>query len=112
LSSNYGFSGTSTGTIKIYKNSISNDNLVWSGADIVSGTSVSNQPIVVSWSNSSIDAGSTNTYIIVVEWAVYSGSGTPDWSISLTDLKIESGAATYNISQYQNLGELPITETR
>jgi hypothetical protein len=28
LSSNYGFSGTSTGTIKIYKNSISNDNLV------------------------------------------------------------------------------------
>jgi hypothetical protein len=58
------------------------------------------------------DAGSTNTYIVIVDWVV-AWANTPDWSVSLTDLEVvAAGSTSYFISKYQNLGELPITETR
>jgi hypothetical protein len=75
----------------------------------ISDRPVSSGSILVNFTNNkNVDAGSTNTYIIAIEWAVFEWSGTPDWSVSLTDLE----TTTYKISQYQNLGELPITENR
>jgi hypothetical protein len=95
-------------TVAVYKDSVNSTNLVFSGA-ITNG----NGAVTLSGAtiNNTIDAGSTNTYVVVVSDALYNAGWTPDWSVSLTDLAIGRNA-TYNISQYQNLGELPLTETR
>jgi hypothetical protein len=104
--------------VKIYKNSISDTNLLWSGsvASLQSATgNASGAPTITfdanGGTNNSTDAGSTNTYIIVFDWAT-AWNNSPDWTVSLTDLQIETSAGFYSISKYQNLGELPITETR
>jgi hypothetical protein len=110
VTSNYSFTGSPV-TVKIYKNSVADSNLVWSGTQINSGNSITSQLFNLS-QNNTVDAGSTNTYIIVLEWAIYDWSGTPDWNVYLNDLEIIRWSGYYKISNYQNLGELPISESR
>jgi hypothetical protein len=100
VNSNY---DTTNAKLSVYRNSIGASNLVWN---------IDNTSWTINFlQNNTIDAGSTNTYIIVVEWATV-WNNSPDWTVSLTDLQIQSWSSSYRIRDYQNLGELPITETR
>jgi hypothetical protein len=66
--------------------------------------------------NNTVDSGNTNTFIVTVEWIIVdSAANNQGWTVRLNDLTIQpgsTGTGTYNISTYQNLGDLPITEVR
>ena len=57
--------------------------------------------------NASVDAGSTETFIVAFPGAIIN-SANPDWSVSVT-------AATFNsiaVGWFQNVGEFPMTEVK
>ena len=59
--------------------------------------------------NNTVDAGSSVTYIVVLDGAlINSSSNTQDWSVSLTDVLFGG----LNASSYDNAGAFPITETK
>lgn len=98
----------STASVKVYKDSISSSNLAFTGTvdgsgNVVGATATSNN-------KNTVDAGSTVTYIVAIEGAVWaSNSNTLDWNVKLSDVDLGNSisAATYN-----NLGSFPITETK
>ncbi len=103
------FSGyeTATGKIVVYKDSISSNNKL---GETALGTTTGN---VVFTAQNTVDAGSTNNYIVVLEGVVaQSGANTLDWQVSLSNLEVVSGNVTINANAYNNMGEFPITETR
>lgn len=103
------FSGYTTGSGKIvvYKDSISSNNKL---GETAVGTTTGN---VTFTAQNTVDAGSTNAYIVVLEGVVaQSGANTLDWQVSLSNLNIVSGSATISANQYNNMGEFPLTETR
>ncbi len=103
------FSGYTTGSGKIvvYKDSISSNNKL---GETAVGTTTGD---VTFTAQNTVDAGSTNAYIVVLEGVVaQSGANTLDWQVSLSNLNIVSGNATISANQYNNMGEFPLTETR
>ena len=99
------FAGYTTGSAKIvvYKNSISAPNKL---GETVAGTVTG--AVALSGLNT-VDAGSTNTYIVVVEGILVDGTAnSQDWTVSLSDLTISGVSA----NTYDNLGDFPITETK
>jgi len=100
---------TTWATIKVYKDSVSAGNLVWSGTTWT-----------VSWlvsltGNSTVDAWSTNTYIVVIEGIVGNSTNTMDWTVSMSDLQMIVNSTTstvVNTSTYNNMWDMPITETK
>jgi hypothetical protein len=99
---------TGSAMVKVYKDTIQSANLLGSGSH-VNGTDV-----VVSFNNNkTVDAGSTNNYIVVVEGVVIdSNANTPSWTVRLADLSVVSGSATISAKAYNNMGEFPLTETK
>lgn len=99
------FSGydTASGKIVVYKDSVSAGNKLGESAEgDVTGT-------VTFIANKTVDAGSTNTYIVAIEGVVISsGSQTQDWSISMTNVQV----GTINANEYDNMGQFPITEVK
>ncbi len=98
------------GKVIVYKDSISSNNKL--GESTVG--SVQGSVSVVFNAQNTVDAGSTNAYIVVLEWVIAKENvnGTPDWQVSLSNLDIVSGNATISANQYNNMGEFPLTETR
>lgn len=93
--------------ISIYKDTISNINLVWSG------TISSVWTLIQTTSNNIINSGSTNNYIIVVNWAVIdSTANTSDWSVIIEDITYNLGTTDITASTYNNMGSFPITEVK
>lgn len=89
-------------TIAVYKDTVSTANLV---ARSSVGTLSSNTWLT--FVNQTIDAGSTVTYIVVVEGAVV-GANTPDWTVTLSDVTFDGISA----AAYTNAGEMPISEVK
>lgn len=92
-----------TGTVKVivYKNSVSTANKAW---ELNASTG-----LVPLNANNTVDAGSSVTYIVVLDGAlINSSSNTQDWSVSLTDVLFGGLSA----SSYDNAGAFPITETK
>ncbi|NOZ43790.1 MAG: hypothetical protein GXP45_01225, partial [bacterium] len=98
---------TTSGEIKVYKTSVSSSNLAGKLA-YVGG----DQTIVMtgnSSANSVVDAGTTAEYIVVLEGAlVDSTASSTDWNVTLKDIMF----GIFNATDYNNLGDLPITETK
>ena len=102
-----------TGSMKlvVYKNSIAAGNKA--GETSVGAAGVTPTGVVALTANngvnSTVDAGSTVTYIVTIEGAlVNSTSNSQDWSVSLSDVYFGGFAA----STYNNVGAFPITETK
>ena len=86
-------------TLTVYRNSISNSNIVWVGP--------------VSWtitftSNNTIDSWSTQKFIVVVNWSIDSNAKNVAWTIRLNNIEIW----TLNANEYDNLWSFPIVETK
>lgn len=86
-------------TLTVYRNSISNSNIVWVGP--------------VSWtitftSNNTIDSWSTQHFIVVVNWSIDSNAKNVTWTIRLNNIEIW----TLNANEYDNLWSFPIVETK
>lgn len=96
---------TAGAQIKVYKTSTTAANLA---GQTVAGTVTG--PVTLS-ANNSVDAGTTATYIVVIENAVVDGgSNSQDWSVSLTDIDFGAGLLATN---YNNVGgALAITESK
>lgn len=58
--------------------------------------------------NSTIDAGTTATYIVVFQGATLNGNNADSWTVSLT--KVYFGG--YDASAYANIGSFPITQSK
>jgi hypothetical protein len=73
-------------SLKVYKNTIANYNLLGS-------TAVGNvNGDVIFTGNNIIDSGNTNTYVVVIDGAIIdSVSRNQDWIISMTDLVTSTG---------------------
>jgi hypothetical protein len=101
-----GYIGTDA-KIVVYKNSISAANKVGqTSAGITTGA-------ITLTSNNIIDSGVSVTYIVVIEGIVIdSASNNQDWSVSLTNANFNSGNLSVVVSDYVNLGTLPITEVK
>lgn len=82
---------TGTGTVKVYKDSVSELNLV------------------TTTSNNTIDAGSTVTFIAVVEGAAKNGvANTISYELQLTDI---ATSTIPSVVKYLNVGSFPFVET-
>lgn len=94
---------TGSGKLVVYKDSISSGNkLGETSVGTVSGAVTFN-------ANNTVDNGSTNTYIVVLEGVVVDGgSNSQDWSVSLSNVFFDGIWA----DSYDNLGDFPITETK
>ncbi|NVP18144.1 hypothetical protein HUU51_05505, partial [Candidatus Gracilibacteria bacterium] len=94
---------TGSGKLVVYKDSISSGNkLGETSVGTVSGAVTFN-------ANNTVDNGSTNTYIVVLEGVVVDGgSNSQDWSVSLSNVFFDGIGA----DSYDNLGDFPITETK
>lgn len=92
-----GYTGATT--LTVYKSSVGSSNIVGTGS--ITGT-------VTFTANQTVDAGSTNTYIVVINGTVDASANTPSWTVRLTNLEV----GTINASAYNNMGEFPITETK
>lgn len=94
---------TGSMTVAIYKDSISAANLA--GTGLVSGTSISLS------NKNTVDAGSTATYIVVVEGATGDANvtGTKDWTVSIKDVTFGD---TLKATDYYNVGSFPMTEVK
>lgn len=92
-----GYTGATT--LTVYKDTVSAANIVGTGT--VTGN-------VTFTANKTVDAGSTNTYIVVINGTVEASANTPSWTVRLTNLVVGS----INASSYNNMGEFPITETK
>lgn len=102
--SGYDVSGA---TVKVYKDSVNSNNLAFSGT--IDGSGALQGVTATANGKGTVDAGSTVTYIVLVEGAIgASGSNTLDWNIRLTD--VQFGGVSANA--YTNLGDFPITETK
>ncbi len=79
----------------------------------VAAPAVQNTGTVYFAANQTVDAGSTNTYVVVIEGIVVDSTAyTQGWTVSLSDLNFSSAGNAVNVSSYQNLGSLPITDTK
>jgi len=99
------FSGYNTGSwrLVVYKDSISSNNKL---GETTAGTVTGN---VTFTANNTVDNGSTNNYIVVIEDIVVDPSAnSQDWSLSLSNVMF--GGISANV--YDNLGDFPITEVR
>jgi len=96
----FGGYNTASGSIVVYKDSVSTANIL--------GTASSVTGNVTFTANQTVDAGSTNTYIVVITDVVANGTTTSDWSVSLSNLVVDG----VNANVYTNMGEFPITETK
>jgi len=99
---------TGTIVVKIYKTSINSAN----EAGTASLTNAADQIIALTSNssiNSTVDAWSTVTYIVALEWALVDpASNSTDWNVTLKNVYFGwVGAATY-----YNLGTLPMTEVK
>lgn len=96
---------TAGAQIKVYKTSTTAANLA---GQTVAGTVTG--PVTLN-ANNSVDAGTTATYIVVIENAVVDGgSNSQDWSVSLTDIDFGAGLLA---TDYNNVGgALAITESK
>jgi hypothetical protein len=92
-----GYTGATT--LTVYKTTVSASNIVGTGG--VTGA-------VTFTANQTVDAGSTNTYIVVINGTIDANANTPSWTVRLTNLLI----GAINASSYTNMGEFPITETK
>ncbi|MDD2916366.1 MAG: S-layer homology domain-containing protein [Candidatus Gracilibacteria bacterium] len=92
--------------VRVYKDTISATNLAFTGAlgaDKLWSATTSN-------AKNTVDAGTTATYIVVVENAIGDGTnGTKDWTVSLKDVKF---GGTLNATNYYNVGSFPMTEVK
>lgn len=81
-----GYTGSSV-MVEVYKDTISSSNLLGSGSTSNVGGAVT----VAFNANQTVDAGSTNNYIVVVKGVVIdSNANTPAWTIRLSDLEVVS----------------------
>lgn len=96
----FGWYSTGAANIVVYKDSVSLANKL--------GEVAADTGLVTFNANQTVDAGSTNTYIVVVTGVVANGATTTDWAVSLSNLTISGVSA----NTYTNLGEFPITETK
>lgn len=95
--------------VKIYKNSVSESNNL-NGAGGNFGTTDNNGAVVATkafTANNTVDAGSTTTYIVVVE-ATSNDASKDAWTIKLTN--VDFGA--FQANAYDNVGQFPITEVK
>ncbi|MEF2176063.1 MAG: hypothetical protein V3575_06310 [Candidatus Absconditabacteria bacterium] len=90
---------TGADTLTVYRNSISNSNIV--GVGPVSGT-------ISFIANNTVDSGSTQKFIVVVNGTIDSNAKNVSWTIRLNNIEI----GNINASEYQNLGSFPIVETK
>ncbi|MDD3145219.1 MAG: S-layer homology domain-containing protein [Candidatus Gracilibacteria bacterium] len=92
-----GYTGATT--LTVYKDTVSVSNIVGTGS--VTG------PVTFT-GNKTVDAGSTNTYIVVIDGTIDANANTPSWTVRLTNVLVGS----INANAYTNMGEFPITETK
>ena len=106
---------TMTGVLSIYKDSVSDSNLVGTGVY------TNNQAVDFDADNyNTIDAGSTNHYIVTFNNVVIdSNANSSDWSVNITDSIVDLDGNTangttgnVNVSSYDNMGTLPLTEVK
>ena len=97
-------------TLTVYKDTVSASNIVGTGAITSTGSMAS--PVTFSGSNRTVDAGSTNTYIVVINGIIDSAANTPSWTVRLANLVVEGGTTDVDANMYTNMGEFPITETK
>lgn len=98
------FSGyTGSTTLTVYKTSVSSANIVGTG---------STTGVVSFTANKTVDSGSTNTYIVVVDGTIDASANSPSWTVRLSDLQVATGGNTVNAKNYLNMGDFPITETK
>lgn len=96
---------TGSAKLVVYKDTISAANKV--------GELVASTGLVTFTANQTVDAGSTNNYIVVVEGVIIdSNANTPSWTVRLSDLEVVSGSALISANDYNNMGEFPLTETK
>lgn len=94
---------TGTWIVKVYKTSVSAANLLGAGS--------ADTWVVSFYANQTVDAGSTNTYIVVIEGVTPSNTDA-NWTVRLSNMQVVSGTSVINSSSYNNMGEFPITETK
>jgi hypothetical protein len=89
-------------SLKVYRNTIANRNLLGSTAI---GTVTWD---VIFTDNNIIDAGNTNTYVVVVDGATLDPAArSQSWIISMLDLVTDSGI---HLGDFTNTWDFPITE--
>ncbi len=97
---------TAAAKIVVYKNSVSPANKL---GETVAGTVTG---AVTLSANNTVDEGITMNYIVVLEGVIASGAD-PDWTVSLNDINFDASVSTdVDVADYENLGDLPITETK
>lgn len=96
---------TTAAQLRVYRTNTTASNLV---GELAVGTVNGN--ITTMLGNNVVDAGTTATFIVVIENAVVdAGSNSQDWSVSLTDIAFDGLVAT----DYDNVGgTLPLTESK
>ncbi|MDD5769333.1 MAG: S-layer homology domain-containing protein [Candidatus Gracilibacteria bacterium] len=99
-----GYTG-STVLVKVYKDTVSSANLVGSVSTTANGGDVT----VPFTANNTVDASSTNNYIVVVDGVtIDANANTPSWTIRANTIYVGS----IDASLYNNMGEFPLTETK
>jgi hypothetical protein len=93
--------------VSIYKDSFSTNNLVGSGT--ISSTGA----FIAVTAYPTVDAGSTNHYIVVVNGAVIDSTAqSVDWTMSVTNVTYNLGTTDVTAATYDNMGTFPITEVK
>lgn len=88
----------------MYKDSVNSNNLAFSGT--IDGSGALQGVTATANGKGTVDAGSTVTYIVLVEGAIgASGSNTLDWNIRLTDVQF-GDAFVVSANAYTNLCRL------
>lgn len=102
---------TGSQMVKVYKDSIGSDNLAFTG---VTGADVTLAKTANA--KNTVDAGSTVTYIVVVEGALVDSSAqSVDWTLSLKNVVLDTkndASVLIDGSAYNNVGSFPITESK
>jgi hypothetical protein len=108
-----GYVGTAA-SIAVYKTNTSATNLLGTSATFNAATNTAPITVTLGNGNNSVDpTGVEVKYIVVVkDILVNSASNSQDWNISITDLEFDHGVADILVSDYQNLGDLPITSVK
>lgn len=91
--------------VVVYKNSIGATNKV--GEAVFTGVTQTIALTANGSVNSIIDAWSTVNYLVVVEWALVSGTAF-DWNVTVSDVLFGGIGA----KDFYNLGDFPMTETK
>ncbi|MDD2908049.1 MAG: S-layer homology domain-containing protein [Candidatus Gracilibacteria bacterium] len=86
--------------LTVYKDTVSVSNIV--------GQVNATTGLVSFTANQTVDSGSTNTYIVVINGTIDANANTPSWTVRLTNLEV----GAINANAYTNMGEFPITETK